>query len=127
MRAATTIRRGPVQRAVRRPPGRLDSHRKRTDRRGRVNTLSAYSQPHAVTNGSTLQYLNADGTTNVATVTTSSGGLAATISYDPFGSTLSGHGSTISDQLYQSARRDAITGDYQFGSRTYDPAKDAFT
>jgi hypothetical protein len=34
MRVATTIRRGPVQRAKRRPPGRLDSHRNWTDRRG---------------------------------------------------------------------------------------------
>ncbi len=38
MRAATTIRRGPVQRATRRPPGQLDSHRRWTDRRGLVST-----------------------------------------------------------------------------------------
>jgi hypothetical protein len=37
MRAATTIRTGPVHRAKRRPPGRLDSHKKWTDRGGLVN------------------------------------------------------------------------------------------
>jgi RHS repeat-associated protein len=41
MRVATTIRRGPVQRAVRRPPGRLDSHRSWTDRRGWVKTVNS--------------------------------------------------------------------------------------
>ena len=41
MRAATTIRSGPVHRAKRRPPGRLDSHRNRTDRRGLVTTGTA--------------------------------------------------------------------------------------
>jgi hypothetical protein len=36
MRAATTIRTGPAHRATRRPPGRLDSHKNWTDRRGLV-------------------------------------------------------------------------------------------
>ena len=43
MRAATTIRTGPDQRATRRPPGRLDSHRNWTDRRGLGNAYYVYS------------------------------------------------------------------------------------
>ena len=36
MRGTTTTRPGPVHRATRRPPGRLDSHTPRTDRGGLV-------------------------------------------------------------------------------------------
>lgn len=41
MRGTTTIRPGPVHRATRRPPGRLDSHCRRTDRRGLVNPVNS--------------------------------------------------------------------------------------
>ena len=45
MRAATATRRGPVQRATRRPPGRLASHRNRTDRRGPVSAGDIAGRP----------------------------------------------------------------------------------
>lgn len=38
MTVATTTRSGPVHRAKQRPPGRLDSHKKWINRRGRVKT-----------------------------------------------------------------------------------------
>jgi hypothetical protein len=46
MRATTTIRTGPVHRATRRPPGRLDSHKNWTDRRGLVKDRIAQELAH---------------------------------------------------------------------------------
>ena len=106
--------------------------------------LTATGQPASVTNGtaSNAQYLVTDREGSVVDTTSNAGGttgIACPVRYDPFGNlindnsnaTFSGtciaSGSTISDVLYHSARQDSSTGDYQYGSRTYDPSKSAFT
>jgi RHS repeat-associated protein len=84
--------------------------------------------------GGTSQYLTDDGRGNVSTATTTAGALACSLRYDPFGSPLGGQsganpcstGSTPSDVLFGGRRRDGVSGNYQLGSRTYDPAKAGF-
>jgi len=91
--------------------------------------------------GGGAQYLVGDRTDNVVNVTSSAGGATSTacaVRYDPFGTTVGDNtnaaqsstcvsGTTFSSVLYHSARQDSATGAYQFGSRTYQPDKDAFT
>lgn len=86
----------------------------------------------------TTNYLVADGQGNTATATNPSGAVRCTARFDPYGAPLdaSGNeiaganpcnsGSTVGDVFYQGGRRDKTTGNYQFGSRTYDPAKASF-
>jgi RHS repeat-associated protein len=91
--------------------------------------------------GAALQYLADDGTGSTATITTSTGGATGTacaLRYDPFGNAVQNNnnaapsagpcytGSTNVDQLYRGARKDNATGNYQLGSRTYDPSKNTF-
>jgi RHS repeat-associated protein len=85
--------------------------------------------------GGASQYLTDDGRGNVATATSSTTGtLACSLRYDPFGSPVGAQsasnacstGSTPSSVLYGGQRRDAVSGYYQLGSRTYDPSKAAF-
>ena len=102
-----------------------------------VYELDADGQPKGLTNEtgtSTAQYLSDDGAQNIATVTSTAQTLACTLRYDPFGAPLSpqsasnpcSSGSSSDDLLYQAARHDPTTGDYQFGSRIYDPSKASF-
>jgi RHS repeat-associated protein len=75
-----------------------------------------------------------DGRGNISTVTTSTGALACTVRYDPWGSPLSAQspqnpcqsGSTINDHFYRGQRLDPITASYQLGDRTYTPGKASF-
>lgn len=84
--------------------------------------------------GGTSQYLVDDGRGNISTATTTTGVLACSVRYDAFGSPIGGQsganpcstGSTVSSVLYGGQRRDAVSGTYQLGSRTYDPAKAGF-
>jgi RHS repeat-associated protein len=86
--------------------------------------------------GATSQYLTDDGRGNVSTATTtaSTGTLACSVRYDAFGSPIGGQsgsnacstGSTPSSILYAGQRRDAVSGTYQLGARTYDPGKAGF-
>ena len=101
---------------------------------------SSAGQPLAVsTTTGTTQYLADDGHGNIATTTTTVGGLACSLRYDPWGSPIdvaagiaigqsctNSGGSTPSDILYRSQRKDSSTGTYQLGTRTYDPSKAAF-
>jgi len=56
------------------------------------------------------------------------------LQYDPYGTVVFGQsasnhcesGSTFVDLLYQNQRIDGSSGDYQLGSRTYDPSKNSF-
>lgn len=56
------------------------------------------------------------------------------IQYDPYGTVVFGlspsnhceFGNTFVGQLYQNQRMDVSSGDYQLGSRTYDPSKNSF-
>ena len=82
----------------------------------------------------TTQYLTSDGFGNISTVTSTSGSASCTVRYDAFGSPEGGQstanpcdtGSTLDDYFYRGARRDSLTGQYQFGSRIYDPSKNSF-
>jgi RHS repeat-associated protein len=82
----------------------------------------------------TINYLADDGQGNVSTADTQGGSMACTAWSDAWGvpmSPLSGSnacntGSTINTEFYRASRRDSITGDYQFGPRTYDPQTGSF-
>ena len=82
----------------------------------------------------TTQYLATDGNGDITTVTGSDGSLACTARFDAFGiaqgaistSNPCSSGSTSNKYFYRGARADGSTGDYQFGSRTYDPNKGGF-
>jgi len=87
------------------------------------------------------QTLTTDGNGNITTITpaaTTTGIPDCTARFDPFGQPeqatartntdpVCNTGGAHTDTFYQAARRDATTGDYQFGARTYDPTKAAFT
>ncbi|MBV9099079.1 MAG: hypothetical protein JO079_13575 [Frankiaceae bacterium] len=106
--------------------------------------LSPQGTPQAATTtgtGAALQYLADDGKGNTVTITTSAGGasgMACALRYDPFGNPVQNNnntapatgpcytGSTAVDALYRQGRRDSATGNYQLGSRTYDPSKNTF-
>jgi RHS repeat-associated protein len=102
--------------------------------------LDAANSPKALTESKVgakpLEYLTDDGMGNVATLTDATGAVDCDARYDPFGDAEQpapanadpncNAGSTPNDVFYHGARRDAATGDYQFGSRTYDPSKSAF-
>jgi RHS repeat-associated protein len=83
----------------------------------------------------TTQYLDDDGHGSVATVTTTAGAAACTARFDPFGNPESAQAADnpcssgakpLNAVWYRGGRRESSTGDYQFGSRTYDPAKSSF-
>ena len=91
-----------------------------------------------LTAGPTLKdYLNDDGQGNVTTLTSAQTNICTT-RYDPFGSpeapATGGNGvcqtattpTTLNDLWYRAGRRDQSTGQYQDGSRTYDPNKNSF-
>ncbi|MGH9023916.1 MAG: RHS repeat-associated core domain-containing protein [Acidimicrobiia bacterium] len=99
--------------------------------------LDAASQQKAVaTQGllGTTEYLADDGQGNITTATSTAAVAGCTARFDPFGSPLGGgsqanpcsSGSTNNTAFYRGGRIDKTTGDYQFGSRTYDPKKSAF-
>jgi RHS repeat-associated protein/uncharacterized repeat protein (TIGR01451 family) len=105
--------------------------------------LDASGTPLSDVADGTSQFLADDGYGNTTTVTSAAGAIACTARFDPYGTperpitTLAvendpaqhtcNTGTTVSDVFYHSARRDQTTGDYQMGSRTYDPAKAGFT
>ncbi|HET9732002.1 MAG TPA: fibronectin type III domain-containing protein [Acidimicrobiales bacterium] len=82
----------------------------------------------------TTEYLTSDGQGNIATAVTPNGSVGCQVRYDPFGNPIAAQGATnpcstgsTNDQIfYRSQRVDPTTGDYQLGSRTYDPTKSAF-
>jgi RHS repeat-associated protein len=89
-----------------------------------------------------IDYLDADGLGSITDLLTangtSPGTSACTARFDPFGDPEHAAGSnvcnsgpqaatTTNDDWYQNERRDPETGDYQLGSRTYDPANDLYT
>lgn len=100
--------------------------------------LDAQGTAAALTSNQAVQYLAGDGHGNISTATTSAASVACTARYDAFGAPLGTQvntfgevnpcntGSTLDDILFKGARRDGNTGQYQFGSRVYDPAKATF-
>ena len=94
-----------------------------------------FAKAAAAENGSPApHYLTDDGHGNIATATTGAQAVACTVRFDAYGIPISpasstnpcNTGSTISDTFFAGSRRDATTGRYQFGSRTYDPTKASF-
>ena len=84
----------------------------------------------------TRQYLADDGTGNITTVVDTNGvTIDCTARFDAFGvaqGALSptnpcNTGSTFDNFFYRGGRQDATTGDYTFGSRTYNPSTGTFT
>lgn len=79
--------------------------------------------------------LTDDGQGNISIDTANgSSSVNCTARFDPFGVPIDpvtaanpcNTGSSTSDVFYRSQRRDAATGTYQFGQRTYDPSKASF-
>lgn len=83
-----------------------------------------------------MEYLTTDGKGNITTVTGDGGEVKCAARYDPFGepqnetrsSPAQGctTGQTNSTLFYRGGRRDQNSGNYQLGSRTYDPSKAGF-
>jgi RHS repeat-associated protein len=100
---------------------------------GGRRTAVGYYANSSVASG-TINYLADDGQGNISTATTQGGAMACTAWSDAWGvpmSPISGTnpcntGSTIATQFYRGSRRDSVTGDYQFGPRTYDPQTGSF-
>ena len=86
------------------------------------------------TSPSAHHYLSDDGHGDIASATTTSASVACSVRFDPFGSPIAGQsgtnpcnaGSTPDQYFWRGSRRDSTTGDYQFGTRVYDPAKASF-
>jgi RHS repeat-associated protein len=107
--------------------------------------LGASGTPSQVVNltstPAVAQWYTNDGQGNVGTVTgsTGSGAASCVLKYDIYGSPVQTTSSSnpcvsaapsateLTELGYQFSQRDATTGDYTFGSRTYDPKKAAFT
>jgi len=100
--------------------------------------LAADGSRRGVAQGATIQYLADDGFGNITTATGVGGTVVCTARFDPFGNPRNPQGTTASSRnacntgstidtfFYRGGRQDQTTGDYQFGSRTYDPSKSAF-
>ena len=103
-------------------------------------TLDPASTPRTARGGanSTVEYLANDGNGNTGTILDSNGDVRCQARYDAYGQAdgnlpvstpLAGQcasGLSINDVFYRGTRRDTGTGQYQYGSRTYDPAKGSF-
>lgn len=82
---------------------------------------------------SSTQFLSEDGHSNISVLTSTTGAIACTARFDPFGEPISpgsdppcNTGTSTNEVYYRGARRDQTTGSYQFGSRVYDPRKGGF-
>ena len=97
--------------------------------------VNAGGAPEYVTSTTGVaQFLTQDGRGNVATGVSSLTDVPCRLRFDPFGSPIGAQahdnpcstGSTPSSVLFAGARRDAGTGNYQAGGRTYSPGKAGF-
>jgi RHS repeat-associated protein len=96
--------------------------------------LDSTGVPMEAAQGSTAVYLTDDPKGDLSTTMGASIWPLCQIQYDPYGTVVFGlspsnhceSGSTFVDLLYQNQRVDSASGDYQLGSRTYDPSKNSF-
>jgi hypothetical protein len=96
--------------------------------------LDAAGAPKAVSAPPGPSQLTDDGKGNISTLTSTNGTPTCTARFDPFGSPQGAGAAPVcatgasgpNDIFYRQGRRDAATGDYQLGSRHYDPAKASF-
>ena len=104
-----------------------------------VYVLDPAGAPKAVDAGTaaTNEFLNDDGTGNISSIVGPLGTVTCDARFDPFGTPegivtadpdhICNSGTNPRNEIfYRGARHDATTGQYQFGSRTYDPAKGVF-
>lgn len=90
--------------------------------------------------GAATSYLNNDGTGTISTQITTGGNTVCSAAYDPFGSPVDatssnkvcGSGGSGADKTgnaawYRDQTRDGSTGNYQLGTRTYNPSTASFT
>ena len=106
-------------------------------------TLGADGAPKAVTAKDSTgldatEFLQTDGHGNIAATLKDGAGVSCTVRYDPFGTpekvgtgdqqdgVCNTGGETSNDLFYRGGRRDNTTGNYQLGSRTYDPNRAGF-
>jgi RHS repeat-associated protein len=78
-------------------------------------------EPLAMLRGGTTSYFEADGLGSITTLTTKTGTLAATYTYDAFGNVTATTGSVVNPFLYAGREYDAETGLYYDRARYYDP------
>ena len=94
-------------------------------------------------NGAATSYLNDDGQGNISTQITTGGNTACAAAYDPFGSPANPSSAGDSNDVcatggtavsttgnanwYRDQVRDGSTGNYQLGTRTYNPSTASFT
>ncbi|HEX9696348.1 MAG TPA: RHS repeat-associated core domain-containing protein [Actinomycetota bacterium] len=101
--------------------------------------LGPSGEPKGVAASATLtQYLHPDGQGSVGMTSNTTGGIACTSRFDPYGnaepndSILGGAaaacntGTSTSEIFWRTTRQDGASGTYQFGARTYDPATATF-
>jgi RHS repeat-associated protein len=98
--------------------------------------VDANARPLALRDATNTQYLTDNGRGSIGSVLSTTSTVACQAAYDPFGSQLGAAGTsaatsctstaTPNDRWYNAARRDETTGNYQLGSRTYDPTKASF-
>lgn len=100
-----------------------------------VYELDPFGGPLAYRSGTEVQFMTQNGQGDVTALTsstTTANALVCTARFDPFGSnrqsgaTPCTSANTKNDFFYRRGRRDDNTGQYQFGSRHYDPKKSAF-
>ncbi len=91
-------------------------------------TQTPNDQPLAISGpGDTTELIHTDGNGSTGTTTTAAG-IVCTLRYDPWGvpqasssTSACETGDTAVTTLYRQARQDPATGQYQFGTRTYNP------
>jgi RHS repeat-associated protein len=110
--------------------GQTDIFAFEVDPNGRKHGLQSYADGIA----QTQQVLNDDGRGSITSVVNTNQSVACIAFLDPWGSPTSPgtstspcySGSTLNMYFYHGARLDPKTGNYQLGSRTYDPTKTSF-
>jgi RHS repeat-associated protein len=98
------------------------------DGTGTITTITG-DQPSSTASGFTTCTARFDpwGTPTTGTGATSTEtGTPGVRSANPCGSTLTGPADGGNDRFYRGERRDTATGNYQLGSRTYDPSRTGF-
>jgi RHS repeat-associated protein len=111
--------------------GRIDTLGFELDPRGQKHGIQTTTH---TSNIQTVQILEDDGRGNLSSVTNTNQSVACVTFFDPWGSPMAPgtstapcySGSTSNMYFYHGARVDPLTGNYQFGSRTYDPSKTSF-
>ncbi len=96
------------------------------------NVLARYTQgssldePLAVLRSGTTTYYEADGLGSVTSLSTSTGALANSYTYDSFGNITASTGTTVNPFRYTAREYDSETSLYYYRARYYDPSSGRF-